>query len=136
MPKTIIPDNLKAAVLQADMFDPELNSRLASSARHYSTVHLPTKPRTPQHKDKIEAGVKFTLNNALKGRSFARLGEHNLLLEQREMSVIVKQIHGSVLQQAHALFESQKRAAGPAGRFVSEFPRGPAPGSPGRLCGA
>jgi len=54
VPKTVIPDNLKAAVLQADWFDPELNPKLTSFAEHYGTVILPTKPRTPQHR--IDAG--------------------------------------------------------------------------------
>ena len=45
--KTVIPDNLKAAVLQADWFDPELNPKLTSFAEHYGTVILPTKPRAP-----------------------------------------------------------------------------------------
>jgi transposase len=111
VPKTIIPDNLKAAVLQADWFDPELNPKLASFARHYGTVVLPTKPRTPQHKGKIEAGVKFTQNNALKGRSFASLGEQNQFLDQWELNVADKRIHGTVRQQVHTLFETQERVA-------------------------
>jgi transposase len=47
-----------------------INPKLASFARHYGTVVLPTKPRIPQHKVKIEAGVTFTQNNALRGQSF------------------------------------------------------------------
>jgi transposase len=32
--KTVVPDNLKAAVIQADWYDPELNPKLASFAEH------------------------------------------------------------------------------------------------------
>ena len=35
---------------------------------------LPTRPAMPRHKGKIEAGVKFAQNNALKGRSFDESG--------------------------------------------------------------
>ena len=35
-------------------------------ARHYGTTILPTKPYTPRHKGKIEAGVKYVQSNALK----------------------------------------------------------------------
>lgn len=38
VPVTTAPDNLKAAVLHADWFDPELNPKLASFAAHYGTV--------------------------------------------------------------------------------------------------
>jgi hypothetical protein len=109
--KMTIPDNLKAAVLQADWFDPELNPKLTSFARHYGTVILPTKPRTPQHKGKVEAGVKFVQNNALKGRTFVSLGEQNQFLDQWELNVADKRIHGTVRQQVQALFEAQERAA-------------------------
>ncbi|MCC7292343.1 MAG: IS21 family transposase [Phycisphaerales bacterium] len=57
VPKTLVTDNLKAAVLKADWFDPELNPKLQAFAEHYGTVILPTKPRMPRHKGKVERGV-------------------------------------------------------------------------------
>lgn len=120
VPKTVIPDNLKAAVLQADWFDPELNPKLTSFAEHYGTVILPTKPRTPQHKGKVEAGVKYVQNNALKGRSFASLAEQNQYLDQWEKRVADTRIHGTVRQQVEALFTKQEQPALqplPAGLF-------------------
>ena len=68
---TLVIDNLKAAVLQADWFDPELNPKLRAFAAHYGTAILPTKPGIARHNGKIEAGIKFAQNNALKGRTFA-----------------------------------------------------------------
>ena len=109
--KTVVPDNLKAAVLQADWFDPELNPKLMSFAQHYGTVILPTRPRTPQHKGKVEAGVKYVQNNALKGRTFGRLAEQNQFLDQWEARVADTRIHGTVRQQVEALFQKQERAA-------------------------
>lgn len=120
--KTVIPDNLKAAVLQADWFDPEINPKLLSFAEHYGTVILPTKPRTPQHKGKVEAGVKYVQNNALKGRSFASLAEQNQHLAQWESRVADTRIHGTVRQQVAGLFAEQERPALqplPAGIFPS-----------------
>ena len=106
--KTTVVDNLKAAVLQADWFDPELNPKLLSFARHYGTVILPTKPRTPQHKGKVEAAVKYVQDNALKGRTFKSLAEQNLFLDQWETKVADKRIHGTVRQQVEALFAQEK----------------------------
>jgi len=120
VPKTVIPDNLKAAVLQADWFDPQLNPKLTSFAGHYGTVILPTKPRTPQHKGKVEAGVKYVQNNALKGRSFASLAAQNQYLDQWEKRVADTRIHGTVRQQVEALFSKQEKPAMqplPAGLF-------------------
>jgi transposase len=120
VPKTVIPDNLKAAVLLADWFDPELNPKLTNFAEHYGLVILPTKPRTPQHKGKVEAGVKYVQNNALKGRSFGSLAEQNHYLSQWEARVADTRIHGTVRQQVEALFTQQEKSALqplPAGLF-------------------
>lgn len=120
VPKSVIPDNLKAAVLQADWFDPELNPKLTSFAEHYGTVILPTKPRTPQHKGKVEAGVKYVQNNALKGRTFESLAAQNQYLEQWEKRVADTRIHGTVRQQVEALFTQREKPALqplPAGLF-------------------
>ena len=50
VPETIVIDNLKAAVTQADWYDPEINPKFQSFCRHYGTAIMPTKPRTPRHK--------------------------------------------------------------------------------------
>src|SRR5262249_40145302 len=59
LPRTLVIDNLKAGVLHPDWFDPELNPKLRAFAEHYGTVILPTRPRTPRHKGKIESGVGY-----------------------------------------------------------------------------
>jgi transposase len=120
--KSVVPDNLKAAVLQADWFDPEINPKLLSFAAHYGFVILPTKPRTPQHKGKVEAGVKYVQDNALKGRTFGSLAEQNQYLDQWEKRIADTRIHGTVRQQVIGLFEKQERPALqplPAGIFPS-----------------
>ena len=51
-------DNLKAAVLKADWFDPQINPKLAEFCRHYHIHVMPCRPQMPQHKGKVErAGV-------------------------------------------------------------------------------
>src|SRR5277367_3161401 len=56
VPRTLIIDNLRAAVKQPDWFDPELCPKMRSFAGHYGTAVLPTKSYTPRHKGKIESG--------------------------------------------------------------------------------
>lgn len=107
----VVPDNLKAAVLHPDWFDPELNPKLMSFSEHYGVAILPTKPATPRHKGKIEAGVKYVQDNALKGRSFTSLAEQNEYLSHWETKVADTRIHGTVRQQVGSLFEKQERPA-------------------------
>ncbi|MCD0462261.1 IS21 family transposase [Roseiconus lacunae] len=110
VPKRIVIDNLKAAVAKADWYDPELHPKLQSLARHYGTVILPTKPYTPQHKGKVESGVKYAKNKALKGRSFQSLSAQNEHLLQWEQTVADTRIHGTTKKQVGRLFEESERA--------------------------
>lgn len=50
---------------------------MADFARHYGTVVVPTEPYRPEHKGKVEAGVKYAQDNACKGRTFDSLGAQN-----------------------------------------------------------
>lgn len=52
VPKTLVIDNLKAAVAHPDWFDPELVPKIQSFCRHYGTVILPTKPYMPRPRAK------------------------------------------------------------------------------------
>lgn len=76
-PRTLVIDDLKAAVLKADWYDPELAPELATFCRHYGTVLLPTGPRTPRHKGKVERGIGYVQSNAPMARRFDSLAAQN-----------------------------------------------------------
>ena len=111
VPERIVLDNLKAAVIRADWYDPEMHPKLQSFAAHYGTVFLPTKPYTPRHKGKVEGGVKYVKNNGLAGRSFTTLEAQNEHLWRWEAQVADQRIHGTTKRQVRALFDEQERAA-------------------------
>ncbi len=111
VPRTIVVDNLKAAVIKADWFDPELNPKIIDFCRYYSTTILPTKPRTPRHKGKVERGVGYVQGNALKGRVFESLAKQNEFLQHWESSVADTRIHGTTKRQVGKLFHDAERAA-------------------------
>jgi transposase len=111
VPATVVPDNLKAGVIQADWYDPEINPKLEEFARHYGTVILPTKPVMPRHKGKVESGVKYAQNNAVKGRSFESLTAQNTHLSDWEKNVADTRIHGTIRQQVGKFFEAVERPA-------------------------
>ena len=71
--RTVVIDNLRAAVKHPDWYDPELVPRLEAFCQHYGTVILPTKPYTPRHKGKIERGIDYVKDNGLKGHAFPDL---------------------------------------------------------------
>jgi len=111
VPSTVVIDNLKAAVKRADWYDPELNPKIEEFCRHYGTVIMPTRPRTPRHKGKVERGVGYVQSNALKGRVFASLAEENEHLLRWESRVADRRIHGTTRKQVGKLFDEAERAA-------------------------
>jgi transposase len=111
VPKHLVIDNLKAAVARADWYDPEVHPKLQSFANHYRTIFLPTKAYTPRHKGKIESGVKYAKNNALKGRTFSSLTEQNDFLLDWETRIADTRIHGTTKRQIRLQYEQIERPA-------------------------
>jgi hypothetical protein len=59
-------------------------------------------------KGKMERGVAYLRDNALKGRRFKSLAEENLFLSYWESSVADKRIHGTTRKQVAACFEEER----------------------------
>ena len=114
VPKTVVFDNAKCAVTTADWYDPELNPKIVDFCKHYNCAFVPTRPRTPRHKGKVERGVDYAQENALKGHQFDSLAAQNEHLFKWEANVADTRIHGTTRKQVKALFESvEKPALGP-----------------------
>jgi len=110
VPKTLVIDNLRAAVKKANWFEPELNPKVESFCDHYGTVILPTKVRTPRHKGKVEKSVDYAQNNALKGRVFDSLEQENRHLLHWETSVADTRIHGTTRRQVETVFRNVEQS--------------------------
>lgn len=108
VPRTLVIDNLKAAVAHPDWFDPELTPKVQSFCQHYGTVILPTRPYMPRHKGKVESGVKYVKNNALKGHTFSSLQAQQEHLHHWEATVADTRIHGTTKQQVSKQFELER----------------------------
>lgn len=110
-PGTLVLDNLRAAVSRADWFDPEINPKVQSFCAHYGIVPLPTKPRTPRHKGKVERGIAYVKGNGLQGRVFDSLEEQNRHLLEWECSVADTRIHGTTKRQVQQMFQQAEKPA-------------------------
>lgn len=108
VPQTVVFDNAKCAVLKADWYDPELHPKLIDFCKHYGFTLLPTRPGTPRHKGKVERGVDYVQENALKSRTFETLQEQNAYLEHWETTVADTRIHGTTKRQVREAFELEQ----------------------------
>ncbi len=110
-PKVLVIDNLRAAVKHPDWFDPELVPKLQSFSKHYGVAILPTKPYMARHKGKVESGVKYVQNNALKAKTFPSLERQNDHLAHWEAGVADTRIHGTTRRHVGQVFLEAERPA-------------------------
>ena len=73
VPREIVIDNLKAAVLHHALEDPALSLPYRQMAQHYGFLIHPCRPRTPQHKGKVESGVHYVQRNLLASWDFEQM---------------------------------------------------------------
>jgi len=71
VPQILVPDNLKAAVIKADTYDPTINQALNDFANHYNTTVIPARSRKPKDKALVENQVKLIYT-----RVYAKLRNH------------------------------------------------------------
>ena len=109
--KIVRIDNLKSGVLTAHLYEPTLNPVYAAFALHTGFTILPCLPGKPEHKGKVESGVGYTKNNALKGRRFQSLEEQNAFLKHWNRTWARTRIHGTTKKQVWAIFKESEQPA-------------------------
>ena len=62
VPRLIVPDNAKVAVIKACLYEPQVNRTYAEMAAHYGTAILPTRPRRPRDKTSVSYCTSFRLS--------------------------------------------------------------------------
>jgi transposase len=85
VPRLIVPDHAKVAVIKACLYEPQVNRTYAEMAAHYGTAVLPTRPRRPRDKTKVEACVLIVVRwliGRLRDRGFYDLAELNATIGQ------------------------------------------------------
>ena len=114
VPHVVRHDNLKAAVVRACLYDPDVNDVYAAFARHWGFTPLPTRPRNPRENGKQERTGGYVKDNALKGRRFDSLEEMNAQLRHWNRTIARLRIHGTTRRQVWTHYlETDKPALSP-----------------------
>lgn len=98
VPATLVPDNLKAAVIRAAFAvdaTVALNRSYRELAQHYGFKVDPTPPYSPEKKGKVESAVKYVKRNALAGRHGEALDSVNASLKRWLVEIAGQRTHGS-----------------------------------------
>ena len=110
VPRRVVVDNLKAAVLQANLHDPVLGEAYRRQAQHYGFLISPNRPRTPEHKGKVESGVHFVKRSFLAGQQFANVHAANAALRHWIRERAGAREHGTTRRAPLAVFDAEERA--------------------------
>ena len=112
-PRTIVLDNLKAAILHASVHDPVVQRSYRECAEHYGFRIDPNPPRMPRLKGKVEqGGVHYVKRNFLAGREGTeRIDELNQKLRTWIMTTAGERLHGTTQEQPMARFQETERVA-------------------------
>ncbi len=102
-------DNLKSGVLQAHIYQPQLNAAYQAYANHAGFVIHPCDARQPQQKGKVERDVRYTRHNAFEGvQVIPSLEEGNRLLAEWNQRWARQRIHGTTRRQVWEHFQSEE----------------------------
>lgn len=85
VPKLLVPDNTKTAIIKACRYEPQVNRTYEEMADHYGAAILPARPRKPRDKAKVENCVRIVeryLLGRLRRRTFYSLGELNQAIQE------------------------------------------------------
>lgn len=112
VPQRIVPDNLKAAVVRAAWGegDEQVQWAYRECAEHYGFIIAPCRPRTPQHKGKVERSVAYVKGNFLGGREEMWLTDANVKALDWCEATAGQRVHGTTKQQPLARFTQTERA--------------------------
>jgi transposase len=109
VPKELVFDNLRAAVLRASLEDPLLCEPCRQLARHYSCLLHPCRPHTPEHKGNAESGVHYVPRDLLAAEQPAGLAQAS-----QRAPHWVRDANGDLGMHRSSRRESVPPAAGPA----------------------
>jgi len=86
VPKALVPDNLKAAVIKSSKYESGINQVLEDMANHYGTTVVPARAAKPQDKALVENQVKLIYTRVyakLRNRQFFDLHSLNEAITEK-----------------------------------------------------
>lgn len=110
VPGTVRIDNLKAAILEANFYEPIYQRLYSNFADHYGFKIIPCRIYRPNDKGKVESGIKYVKCNFFLGRSFTSGDDLDNQLRYWLDNTCNQRIHGTIRKVPRELFESEEKS--------------------------
>lgn len=108
IPKRIKIDNLKAAILEANFYEPVYQHLYKQFSEFYGFQSIPCRIYQPNDKGKVESGIKYVKVNFFAGRSFKSAEELDKELFYW-MERVNKRIHGATKKIPREQFDNEEK---------------------------
>ena len=109
IPKYVKIDNLKAAILEANFYEPVYQHLYKSFADYYGFNPLPCRIYSPNDKGKVESGIKYVKRNFFSGRTFKNGDELDRRLQDWLDRTCNRRIHGTTRKIPAEVFEKEEQ---------------------------
>lgn len=108
VPEYVRIDNLKAAILQANFYEPIYQNLYQHFANYYGFKSIPCRVYTPNDKGKVESGIKYVKNNFFAGRKFRDENDLNARLSNWLNKTCNIRVHGTTKKIPGVIFEQEE----------------------------
>jgi transposase len=114
VPKTVKIDNLKAAVLEANFYEPVFQQQYNQFLAHYNCAPITARVRRGQDKGKVESGIKYVKNNFLKGLGHRDYYKATHEIRHWNAHICNKRVHGTTRKvPAEVFLQKEKKELSP-----------------------
>lgn len=108
VPQTVKIDNLKAAILEVNFYEPVYQYLYKNFADHYGFKSIPCRIYSPNDKGKVESGIKYVKTNFFLGRKFKNEDDLNFHLK-KWIEKANARIHGTTKKVPQEIFETEEK---------------------------
>ena len=109
VPRNIKIDNLKAAILETDFYEPVFQRTYASFANYYGFLAEPCRIYTPTDKGKVESNIKYVKDNCFKARDFEDIDTARIFLKNWLEKVANVRVHGTTKHIPMDMFNEEEK---------------------------
>jgi transposase len=109
MTKTIVPDNTKAIVDQADPLAPKLVEAFSDYAQARGLFVDPARVRKPRDKPRVENQVAYVRENWFEGETLPGLDEARTSARQWSSEVAGTRVHGTTRRVPREVYEAEEK---------------------------
>ncbi len=109
VPQTVKIDNLKAAILETNFYEPVVQRNYAAFSKYYGFLPEPCRVRTPTDKGKVEANIKYVKNNCFKERNFENIEQAKAFLNRWLSEIANVRIHGTTKKVPQEIFKTMEQ---------------------------